>query len=457
MRQSLKTLKTGILKRLNTPLTIQIGTVLALVALCFIPAYNTQILNNKNIAYAIARGTGATLKYLLPILFIPTLRMIHAQAFKVIEQFPNIPMIHMIFHDRYTFHKILGITIIGAAAVHTLAHIVNFSVGFLALESLTGLSMIAFILLPITAMYMLRTYQWQFSEVWRKSSYYRQFLIPHQLGWWGLVAVFAVHTSDLRLLSWSLGVAGLFSLDRIWEWVASKNLKVKNITKVHDKMLVIEVEKPISYNYQAGDKAYLSYPAGSAFFNNVHPFTLASSPEENVLRFVISDVGKWSHKLIQNLNMSSTIRVSLSFPSPLRTLHKNPNPHRLLISSGSGLAVTLAHLHEQNSNIRIKIIHATREPKEIDFLNQYIKKHKFNIDLIEFYDTGDGAKQDIQNEDKLTSSRIFAHRFDPTQSKTLTAFKGDVFFCGNDRLGNAVETCIVKDPTTKLHREKFSI
>lgn len=461
MYQSFIKLKKRILKissaLLNSSLAIQVGATLALVALCFIPAYREQLINNRNMAYAIARGAGATLKYLLPAIFIPTLRMLHAQAFKLIRKFPNTSIFAKLFHDRFTLHKILGVAILGAVGVHTLAHVANLSVGWMALESLTGLSMIACIALPIATMYLARAYQSHLAKLWQIGSYYAQFLIPHQIGWWGLITAFAFHTRDLRLLSLSLGIAGLFSFDRIWEWAASTNVNVQLIKKIHDKMIIIEVEKPKSYAYQPGDKAYLSYPIGSAFFNNLHPFTLASSPDENILRFVISDSGKWSHQLIQSLKADSTIRISPSFPSPLNLLQEKTPSDRLFISSGSGLAITLAHLHNKRDRMPIRIIHTTRHPREMFFLSQYIKDKNFAVEEIEYYDTSNSPKEESKSKNNSTSTRTFTNRFNPTHNNVLRKFKGNIFFCGSDGLGKAVEQCVAQDPDKKLYREKFGI
>lgn len=438
-------------KRLDLITLVQIALTLGIAALGFMPAFHAHI--NNEVAYAIARGAGASLKLLIPFIFIPTLRMFHAKAYPYLQKLSKIPIIGKLFHNRISLHKILGLAILTAGISHAGAHFFRYSVAFLSQEALTGILMLTLMLGPIGAMYVMRSYHFFQNKIFRNSTYFSQFVIPHQLGWWGLLLLYAFHTHDLRLMASSLLVFGIFSFDRVWEWVKSYNQSVKNVQKIHEKMIVVEIEKPRDYRYKTGEKAYLAFPPGFAFFNNLHPFTIASSPDENVLRFVISDSGEWSHNLIANLQVGDKVKITPAFPSPLDTTSAR-DAERLMVSSGAGLAVTIAKLHDKTDQTPISIIHTSRYREEFSLLKFHMNNNP-NVKAAEFYETGNNAALPISGDTKNAS--VYAGRFVPAQNAKLKAFKGRVVFCGNDDLGDKVEETTQGVSGKILFREKFSV
>jgi predicted ferric reductase len=433
---------------------IQIGLTLFVIIFYFYPAYQQNLALSCDFFYAIARGAGACLKPLLLLIFIPTLRMIHAMAYRYLSKLSKVALIGNLFHNRMSFHKILGIAIIIASVCHIIGHSLRNSVPWSSQEGFTGLVMMMLMVLPIGIMYLIRTGASRVIKVSPKMTYYGQFLIPHQLAWWGLIALFGFHTRDLRLLSWSMSIMILFSFDRIWEWIKSANVTVKSIKIIHEKMIVIEVDKPRNYRFEVGGKAYISFPVLSAFINQLHPFTLASSPKEPLLRFVISAQGKWSNNLIKTLKEGQKVRIGPAFPSSLNNhFSKATNTERLCITSGAGLAVTLAHLHHVEDMTKINIIHCSRFHEEFTLLNECIKD-KINVNKTNFYYTG-AERKDLP-EKSPTCNVIEKGRFIPTESVLFNQFAGNIFYCGNDVLGKEIETIIQKDLSKKLFKEKYS-
>jgi predicted ferric reductase len=356
-----------------------------------------------------------------------------------------------------SLHKILGLAIYGMSAIHILAHAIRRSVAFFSQESLTGIGMLTLITLPIGSMYLVRKAGAYLNKIWKKATYYSQFLIPHQLGWWGLISIYGLHTKDQRLLSWGVGILSLFSFDRFWEWSKSANVRVKDLQKIHDKMIVLELEKPRHYRYQAGEKTYLSYPPNSAFLNHLHPFTLASSPDENILRFVMSDLGEWSHHVIQDLKPGDIVRIGPAFPSSLDPgLSKDKESERLFITSGSGLAVTLAHLHDDKEISPISIIHTSRYREEFALLNQHMKNNKLRINKVRYYDTSQNYQSKLRSMHEPPNASTCAGRFEPQNNPMLKQFKGKVYFCGNDLLGDELEKTVKASKDKVLFREKFN-
>ncbi len=433
---------------------LQLGFTIAVAAIYFYPVFSFQLFYTHHVAYALARGAGSALKHLLPIIFIPTLRMFHKAYYPFVQKFSNVPLLGKLFHNRYVFHKMLGMAILALAFCHTASHIINHSVLFLAQESMTGMIMLACMTLPIAAMYIIRSLK-SLAPVRQKMSYYAQFLLPHQLGWWGLVTAFAVHTTDLRLLGWSVVMFGLFSVDRLWEWYASRNVSVMKVEKIHDKMIIIETTKPAGFKHKAGEKAYLAYPPGNAVVNDVHPFTIASSPDEPMLRFVISDSGKWSHDLINRIEKEHLIRVSPAFPSLLDSSVKEPHSPRLFITSGSGLAVTLAHLHDKEDKSPISIIHSTRQREELALFNRYIKDKKLDVKAVNYFDTSGTYHSKLRQRNAPLNVTASTGRFVSSNNALLHQFKGRVIFCGNNEAGKDLEKTLANDPHKTLYKEKF--
>jgi ferredoxin-NADP reductase len=427
---------------------LQAGCVVAIFAIGFFSTYHAKFQEYHDFPYAIARGAGMAIKLLLPLIFLPTLRMIHAKAYRHLPYIFNNRLTKKIFHLRISFHKFLAEALITSAAIHTTAHSYRRLTSFASQESITGTAMLAFVTLPIASMYLVRSYRTTLVKWTGKQSYYRQFMIPHQIGWWGVIAAYGVHTQDLRLLPWAMGCFGLFSLDRLWEWSESKDIAVKRVEKIHSTMVLIEFETPCGYVFKTGQKVYLAYPAKTAFFNKLHPFTIASSPKERVLRFVISVTGKWTSHLICGLKEGEKMRLSPPFPSELDGAKMESE--RLLITTGSGIAMSLAHLCNSEDKSPVRIIHTSRNPEEFDLINGYLKTRSITPLSVEYHDTSGSMR-----ENTSVSTTYVPTRVDPKTHPLLKTFEGRIYYCGNEDLGNAVEQMILKRKKVVFLRERF--
>jgi predicted ferric reductase len=78
--------------------------------------------------------------------------------------------------------------------------------------------------------------------------------------------------------------------------------------EITGNILTIELE-PVgnSMKYQSGQFAFLRVKVPS--LREPHPFTIASSPDERCLRFVIRDLGDWTHRLMTSLAINDRIVV----------------------------------------------------------------------------------------------------------------------------------------------------
>src|SRR5262245_28024443 len=103
----------------KSPAIIQGALTAGLVGLTFYPAYQAQVAGGRDVAYAVARGAGAALKYLLPSIFVPTLRTIHAKVHEHMPALVSLPLIGRLFHHRMSLHKYTGCALLAAMAIHT--------------------------------------------------------------------------------------------------------------------------------------------------------------------------------------------------------------------------------------------------------------------------------------------------------------------------------------------------
>ena len=87
-------------------------------------------------------------------------------------------------------------------------------------------------------------------------------------------------------------------------------------------VITIELE-PVGepMKYQSGQFAFLKVKVPS--LREPHPFTIASSPDEQCLRFVIRDLGDWTHRLMTSLAINDRIVVE----GPYGHLAPIPNHH----------------------------------------------------------------------------------------------------------------------------------
>ena len=251
----------------------------------------------------------------------------------------------------------------------------------------------------------------------------------------------AVHTKDLRLLPISLMVLSSFSVDRFAEWLQSRTTTVHSIESIHEHMMVVAVNKPRNYQNQPGDYALLAAPWFSYFFNAVHPFTISSSNDNEHIRFIISQNGNWTRQLINNLAIGSKVQLSSSFPSRL-TLPDITQSRFMLITSGSGLAMTAAYLsYFRAISAKIDylaIYHSTREINEIRFLLRLIEESKIVVDKIQFNITTIVDNMHVVS-DKTAPLEVEQKRLNPRKNRSIKEFQGHLFFCGNQNLAKELK------------------
>jgi hypothetical protein len=86
-------------------------------------------------------------------------------------------------------------------------------------------------------------------------------------------------------------------------------VQVLTCRSLPSKTICLELSRPLSFRYRAGQYLFLNIPSISTF--EYHPFTITSAPEEGQLRLHIRAVGDWTEK-VRNLVLDTDALASSS-------------------------------------------------------------------------------------------------------------------------------------------------
>jgi ferredoxin-NADP reductase len=150
------------------------------------------------------------------------------------------------------------------------------------------------------------------------------------------------------------------------------------------------------------------------------------------------------------------IRISPAYPSPLDAPALVTNEtERLFVTSGAGIAMTLAHLNHHERNTTTTIIHTSRHRQEFALLNRLVRDRRYNIKQALYYDTSQGIKSRLRAINQPPNATTTASRFNPAGHPQLSQCQGRIYYCGGEALGNALEKAL--QPLDKaLIKDKFS-
>lgn len=148
-------------------------------------------------------------------------------------------------------------------------------------------------------------------------------------------------------------VAWLFTLVNLTK---PQSLPIKAIHKLPGA-IDIRLEKPAHLNFKAGQFANIS--VANSTLSEAHPFTIASAPNDDELRFVINSTGDYTHALATQLCTADKIylhKISGGFVIPT-TKHRK---RQLWVAAGVGITPFLAALASLSSdaNQPIELIYA---------------------------------------------------------------------------------------------------
>ncbi|NXX20041.1 NOX5 oxidase, partial [Podargus strigoides] len=252
---------------------------------------------------AVARGCGQCLNFNCAFLAVLMLR-------RCLTWLRATPVAKVLPLDQHVvFHQLVGYMVLALAAVHTGAHIANFSrlaqqdgrpslaeyllsaqpaVGGLGgTASQTGLALQGLLAAMLTFS----------SPCVRRSGHFEVFYWTHlsYISVWILLILHGPH-----FWKWFAVPGCLFALEKA-VGVAGRRaggLRIVEVNLLPSKVTHLVIQRPQFFRYKPGDYVYLNIPAIATY--EWHPFTISSAPEQQeTLWLHIRSLGQWTNKLYE--------------------------------------------------------------------------------------------------------------------------------------------------------------
>ena len=277
-----------------------------------------------------------------------------------------------------------------------------------------------------------------------KNKKFEVFFYSHKLFYFGLGALYVhgyVNASGARkgfiyFMSFPIALHIIELLIRFIRFFLFKT-HIKVLKMLPSEVMFLEVDKPTCFGFSSGQYCYLQIPEISSF--QWHPFTIASSPEEETIYFFIAPTGDWTNLLnilsdkLNNvskgiiesekdlketklkiasqemlINKKISIRMDGPFGAPAENF-KNYE-HLIFIASGVGatpfssILVTLLYMMKNKekplSFKSLTFYWLQRNYSKVDYLNdilgQVIAEDKNNIIEVNVFITGAQTKFDLR-------------------------------------------------------------
>uniref|UniRef100_A0A8B9LYX2 NADPH oxidase 5 n=1 Tax=Accipiter nisus TaxID=211598 RepID=A0A8B9LYX2_9AVES len=249
----------------------------------------------------VARGCGQCLNFNCAFLAVLMLR-------RCLTWLRTTPVAKVLPLDQHVvFHQLVGYVVLMLAAIHTGAHIANFSrlarqdgrhalaeyllsarpgVGGLGgTASQTGL-----VLQGLLAAMLAFS-----SPCIRRSGHFEVFYWTHlsYISVWTLLILHGPH-----FWKWFAVPGCLFVLEKVvgLVWRRAGGLRIMEVNLLPSKVTHLVIERPQFFHYKPGDYIYLNIPAIATY--EWHPFTISSAPEQQeTLWLHIRSLGQWTNKL----------------------------------------------------------------------------------------------------------------------------------------------------------------
>ncbi|NXT31531.1 NOX5 oxidase, partial [Pelecanoides urinatrix] len=251
----------------------------------------------------VARGCGQCLNFNCAFLAVLMLR-------RCLTWLRATPIAKVLPLDQHVvFHQLVGYVVLALAAVHTGAHVANFSrlarqdgrhalaeylwsarpgVGGLGgTASQTGLALAGL----LAAMLAFS------SPCVRRSGHFEVFYWSHlsYIFVWTLLILHGPH-----FWKWFAVPGCLFALEKGLglAWRRAGGLRIVEVNLLPSKVTHLVIERPQFFHYKPGDYIYLNIPAIATY--EWHPFTISSAPEQQeTLWLHIRSLGQWTTKLYE--------------------------------------------------------------------------------------------------------------------------------------------------------------
>ncbi|NXF86804.1 NOX5 oxidase, partial [Eubucco bourcierii] len=251
----------------------------------------------------VARGCGQCLNFNCTLLAVLMLR-------RCLTWLRATPVAKVVPLDQHVvFHQLVGYVVLTLAAVHTGAHLANFSrlaqqdghhalteYLFSALPEVGGLGGTAS-QTGLALQGLLATMLAFSSPCIRRSGHFEVFYWTHlsYISVWTLLMLHGPH-----FWKWFVVPGCLFVLEKVQglAWRRARGLRIVEVNLLPSKVTHLVIERPQSFHYKPGDYIYLNIPAIATY--EWHPFTISSAPEQQeTLWLHIRSLGQWTNKLYE--------------------------------------------------------------------------------------------------------------------------------------------------------------
>ena len=148
----------------------------------------------------------------------------------------------------------------------------------------------------------------------------------------------------------------------------SRRYLVDEVSRLNDNTVEVLLEpRKRRIPHKSGQFVFVSFKARR--LREAHPFTVASSPDEGVLRLVIKASGDFTAHLVDNLGPGTKARVEGSYGM---LDHRTGGERQIWISGGIGVTPFLSWLRDGAIDSRVDFFYTVRHPEDAVFADEII-------------------------------------------------------------------------------------
>eukprot|EP01112_Ceratiomyxa_fruticulosa_P014502 TRINITY_DN4157_c0_g1_i4.p1 TRINITY_DN4157_c0_g1~~TRINITY_DN4157_c0_g1_i4.p1 ORF type:complete len:1284 (+),score=241.55 TRINITY_DN4157_c0_g1_i4:155-4006(+) len=313
-------------------------------------------LKGPSIYFTMAKGGGSLLNFNCSLILFPVLR-------NMISFLRLTPLSEIIpLDDNLSFHKIIAGFIAFATLIHIIGHYLNFRILYVhfnqsiagnaigSFEGLTGhIILLAMVIIFVTAVGPLKRKTFKFGKT--KIGGYDVFWFCHKFY---IVFLLFLWIHGPRFFMWSVYPTALFLMEKaIRKYRSKETTEIVRIIRKASDVICIQMRKR-DFKYKAGQYVYLNCPSISS--NEWHPFTITSSPLEDVFSVHIRCKGDWTIALSKYLNPDSLDSIDYE---PTFTPTNKP----ILISEEKESSDSKSVEQRKSGNVKVKPSEKKEDPK----------------------------------------------------------------------------------------------
>ncbi|KAG9489487.1 hypothetical protein GDO78_005456 [Eleutherodactylus coqui] len=406
----------------------------------------TGIADSTYVGLIISRGSAASISFMFSYILLTMCRNLITF---LRETFLNwyIP-----FDAAVDFHRLIAMSALLLAILHTLGHLVN-----VYIFTITPLSVLSCLFPSVFedngSEYPQKYYWWFFETVpgmtgvlllaimalmyvfsthyFRRVSF-RGFWVIHHL--YVLFYILTIIHGSFALIQqpkfhiYFIAPAIIFVFDKLISLRRKKiEIEVREAKQLPSGVTYLKFQRPSDFDYKSGQ--WVRIACLSLGTNEYHPFTLTSAPHEETLSLHIRAVGPWTTSLRQ-LSSSSVKFPKLFLDGPFGEGHQEWNNFEVSVLVGGGIGVTpfasilkdLVFKSSVNARIQCKKIYfiwVTRTQRQFEWLTDIIQeveeKDNNNLLSVHIYITQLSEKFDF----RTAMLYICERHFQKTQNKSL--------------------------------------